>query len=121
MNKKKTQKELQSQLKTVKSEISEMNTELNRKAKEIRFKKEMAANIQKEIDKYNNPKELVVSEHAYLRYFERVKGFDLEAIKKEILSEKVLSLMEKLGPSGHFPNDGYRVVLKDNTVTTILI
>ena len=35
--------------------------------------------------KLNNSENLKVSEHAIVRYFERVKGFDIEQVEKEIL------------------------------------
>jgi len=70
--------------------------------------------------RYDN-KRLGISEHALLRYFERVKGFDLKEIKCEILSDPVVALVDKLGPSGSFPNsNGYRVVIKNNVVVTII-
>jgi hypothetical protein len=61
-----------------------------------------------------------VSDHAFMRYFERVMGFDLEMIKQEILSAPILGFIQVLGGSGSFPNDGYNVVLKDNTVVSII-
>jgi len=60
-----------------------------------------------------------VSEHAIIRYFERVKGFDMEQIEKEILSAPIIDLIEKLGGSGSYPGEGYSVVMKDFTVITI--
>ena len=120
MNKKKTKKELQSQLNAVKSEILAMKTEIANKQKEFTLKQKIAKGLEKAIEVYNDPDEIVVSEHALLRYFERVKGFDLNAVKAEILSENVLSLVNKLGGSGYYPNNGYRVVIKDNVVVTIV-
>lgn len=63
-------------------------------------------------------KDPIITEHALLRYFERVKGFDLEAIRSEILNEKTTELIKEF-KSGKFPVNGYRVVVKKGTVTTI--
>ena len=96
----------------IKLEISSRNRELTAKEKELNELKKKLESLE-----YKSP---VVSEHAYLRYFERVLGYDLQEISKEILSEDVLALMETLGNSGKYPNKkGYRLVLKDNVVVTI--
>lgn len=65
----------------------------------------------------------VVSEHAMLRYFERVLGYDLEEIKKQILSEKTIEQIRVLR-SGRFPatHNGFHFKLrvKDRVVITVL-
>ena len=65
----------------------------------------------------------IVSEHALLRYFERVEGYDLEAIKKKILPEPVAQQIKTIR-SGTFPvgNNGssFRLRVKDHVVITIL-
>jgi len=53
------------------------------------------------------------------RYFERVKGYDLEDIKKEILTDQVKEMVSVLGSTGKYPNNDYQIVLKDNIVVTI--
>ena len=65
--------------------------------------------------------EVIVSEHAVLRYLERVKGIDLNSIKKEILSDYTLKFIEKLKGNGVFPNEkGFSLKVKDNVVITII-
>jgi len=65
-------------------------------------------------------KEITVNEHDLIRYFERVEGYNLEEIKNEILSEKIKEFTDTLGGDGTFPNEkGYKVLMKNNTVTTI--
>lgn len=64
-------------------------------------------------------KELVVSEHAMLRYFERVMGVDLEEVKSIILSETLQSQWKTLG-NGKYPLQGTgKAVIKDSVVVTI--
>lgn len=106
-------KNIVSQITNIKLEISGKNKELTLKEKELKIIEDKIANLN-----LVNP---VISEHAYLRYFERVLGYDLEEISKIILSEKVINLKDKLGNSGEYPNEnGFKVVFKDNRVTTIL-
>lgn len=66
-------------------------------------------------------KEPVVTEHAMLRYFERVHGFNLEQIKKDILTPEVTKMIKEF-KSGKFPVDNgykFKVVSKDKTIVTI--
>lgn len=65
-------------------------------------------------------KEIVVSEHAILRYLERVKGLDLDSIRKEIISEET-SIMAKAMGNGSYPiHNGFKVVIKDMTVVSVV-
>ena len=70
--------------------------------------------------KLENKETLKVSEHAILRYLERVKVYNIEEIEKIILSDSVKGLVEKLGGNGTYPNEGFSVVMKNHTVTTIV-
>ena len=64
----------------------------------------------------------IVSEHALLRYVERVLGYDLEVLTTAILTETVLAQIATVG-SGQFPVDScghnFIAVVKQNVVVTI--
>ncbi len=70
---------------------------------------------------------ITVTEHAILRYLERVKGIDIEEVKKEIVSAKTLAQINTLG-AGYYPcvykgeegDCAYQVRVKDNAVVTVL-
>jgi len=62
---------------------------------------------------------LVVSEHAILRYFERVMKFDIEEVKKKILPDEQESQIKVLG-SGTFVTDTHRLKVRNGVVITIL-
>lgn len=77
--------------------------------------------IHREIDQINSNGQLKVSDHAMLRYLERVLEIDLKQIEGYILSENIKSMVSKLGTSGKFPHEnGFQVVIKNNIVTTII-
>ena len=67
-------------------------------------------------------KKLVISEHAILRYIERVMGIDLEELKAKILPEDVLKKIKALeGVDGTYPcSEGFKVRIRDRTIVTIL-
>jgi septal ring factor EnvC (AmiA/AmiB activator) len=114
-----TLKQLQSQLGTVEGEMAALQTEISHKQKELQTKRKNAAELKQRINNFAKNGAPQVSEHAILRYLERVKGVDIKAIEKEILSAPVLELVDKLGGSGSYPNGNFSVVMKNNTVVTI--
>lgn len=61
-----------------------------------------------------NKKDLIVSEHAILRYLERTYSLDIEDIKKQ-LSEGLPT-----GVNGKFPKDGKTYIIKNNTIITVI-
>jgi len=63
--------------------------------------------------------EVSVTEHAMLRYLERVKGMDLEALRSEILTDNLKLQIETLG-SGKFPiMRGVMAVVRGKNIVTI--
>lgn len=65
-----------------------------------------------------NEHEPVVSEHAILRYLERVKGVDLDALKHEIMDDKTVENIKFL-KSGKIKRAEYDMVIQDNVVVSI--
>ena len=61
-----------------------------------------------------------VSDHAIVRYLERVKGMDIKAIRKEILPKHMSKAVSQLG-NGFYPvGDTHRVRVKGGVVVTVL-
>lgn len=123
-----TVKQLGSQLSQLNSDIESLKIELSNKQKELNTKRKNYEELKNKIDKLksSNNNEIVISEHAYLRYFQRVLKYDLDEIKNVILSDKVKNITKELGVNGTIPTgntdcDGkeFRVVLKNNVVVTI--
>jgi len=64
---------------------------------------------------------IVITEHAILRYLQRVKGLDLEAVVNEIVPETVEDAILELG-DGSYPVDGgtpYRVRIRNGLAVTV--
>lgn len=113
-------KGLKSQLKIMEGDAEALKIELGNKQREYTSKLNAIKSIKEQIEQHESNKRIKVSEHAIVRYFERVKGFDISDIEKEILTEDVLNLIDKLGGTGGFPNNNFKVLMKDYTVTTIV-
>lgn len=67
------------------------------------------------------PEEIVCSQHAFVRYFERVKGIDIQQVEKDIITDDIKNMVETLGGTGEFPHkEGFILVMKDKIITTII-
>lgn len=61
-----------------------------------------------------------VTEHALLRYLERVKGIDLEAIEREILTpERVAMIKSTISGNCALKVNGMKFVVLDSAVITV--
>lgn len=63
-----------------------------------------------------------VSDHAIIRYFERVLGLDLTDIKNELSSDRINAMYSKLG-DGKYPvsqGTGVRAIVVNNTVVSVV-
>lgn len=80
-----------------------------------------AAELQKEIDALAQARVgAVVSEHALLRWLERVHGVDLDAIRQEMLSGPTAGSIEFAG-TGEVKKGAATLVFKDRVVVTVKI
>jgi len=100
----------------IQKEISNLDIEINNfnKKKSIKYKE--LNEIQQSIDKMNPT--IIITDHALLRYFQRVLGYDLEEIKLKILPDKAREDILKLNTCNYSVN-GFSLVVKDNVVVTI--
>lgn len=112
-------KRLNTQLQKLTGEYEALKVEVEIKQKESTEKRRSINKLRCEISSIDNDKELKVSEHAIVRFFERVKGYNISEIEKEILNEDIVKAATVLGGGGTYPNDGYQVVMKNYIVTTI--
>lgn len=86
------------------------------KIKELR----LAINtMQKDVDRHKQPNGIYVSDHAVLRFIERVMGFDTEMVKERILTKELKKIIHING-DGHYPVEDFKVVVKGKTIATII-
>ena len=117
-----------SELKRIQTRIAEQTErvkEAQRKKseadKETKEEQEKLTKVKSALKKFNESNtEPVVTEHALLRYCERVLGIDLEEVKSKILSDQVRGHIDHFG-SGTFPNNGagFKVIVKKRQVVSV--
>ena len=91
--------------------------------KELLDKEKAAEKVLKDcrmqIDKFRRENEIKVSDHAIVRYLERIKGVDINAIKEEIVTDNIRKMVDTLGGAGIYPDRNHKVVMKNYTVVTV--
>lgn len=107
--------------------------------KELQYAKEKYLNSQKEyetklnifnkiknqifnLNKTKSQQKLNISEHAYLRYFERYLKFNLKEIEEEIFNgfeEDTLNFIKDSKKSTLIHPNGFKLIIRNNTVVTI--
>lgn len=60
----------------------------------------------------------IVSEHALLRWIERVEKHDIDAVRVRMLSPAVVEAIRFAG-SGKVRHDGVMIIFKNNTIVTV--
>lgn len=107
-------KDIKAMLKEKEALVKEVEA-IDKKMKKLR---EERSEYQKRIyrlEKFTTP--VQITDHALVRYLERVTGIDLEMIREDILSGRKEFLMGRKGRVTL--GNGYTVVIENNKVITI--
>lgn len=119
-------KKLQTLAATVKTRLDQKKELQRNLCREVNVLTNELKDIDKEIQEaslVNSP--ILVSDHAVLRYFERVLGFDIDEIKARIIPEEVQKQVDHFG-GGAFPVNNqddlppFRIRVRNNIVVTVL-
>lgn len=121
MKAKVTEKKLQSQLSQLKAEAEALRIQVSNTQRELNTKEKNIKALEESIARLGVKDKIKVSEHALLRYMERVKGIDIAAIEAEVVTDEVQRLVNTLGGTGTYPAGSHSVVMKNNTVVTVTV
>ena len=100
------------------AELSQINHEMKELAKRQSEAQKLINNLQEQI-KAISQSEPVVSEHALLRYMERVQGMDIEKTKREILTDERIQAIKFMRNGKIALPSGHSIVVRDRTVVTV--
>lgn len=109
------------ELAQLKHEATALLSEISRDASALDKKKAKYSKLSSQIrslKQTRSPDNPQVTDHAVLRYLERVKGFDIAAVRKEMLTPEVTSAIRVGAVS--LKRDGVEYVLQDGMVITVL-
>ena len=112
-------KKLQSLLVKQKSEIELIRRERQLIDERLSIAERNLRKTEDELKKMKTGNKIIVSEHAVLRYLQRIMELDLKAVENEILTDETLKQYRTLG-NGKYPiSNGCKAVIKDNVVITV--
>jgi len=95
---------------------------LNYQIKQLEKQRDDSKKKKEQLAQRLKPKELIVSEHAILRYMERIEGVNIERVRKILLDPQIVNCHKKLGNNGEYPSTDSRfsVKIKNNVITTVI-
>lgn len=112
-------------VKSVKTELAHLEIEYSAERERFQTSQARMTELNKRRDILNKKLEkitakLTISEHAIIRYIERVIGINIDEITNKILTPEIEAMYNNLG-SGKFPIEGgkARVVIKNNVIVTV--
>ena len=114
-------KQLETLLNKTQNDFDVLNTKIANDQRVLASKKKAIENIKSQIQAISANKEITISEHALLRYLERVSKVDTESVKKTIITPELIKMVETLGGNGKYPVGNITLVMRDYVLTTILM
>lgn len=96
---------------------------LQKKKKQLADAITTAERLQQQIRIMQTSTKLKISDHALVRYLQRVEGLDTERIIASIISPVIIGYYSRFG-DGTYPIDtgsNIQVVIKDATIVTIIL
>ena len=114
-------KQLETLLSKTQNDFDVLNTKIANDQRVLASKKKAIENIKSQIQAISANKEITISEHALLRYLERVSKIDTDSVKKTIITPELIKIVETLGGNGKYPVGDITLVMRDYVVTTILM
>jgi len=114
-------KGLETRRNKLQAERKTLNIEIAEKQKESAAMKKKIDYLQSAIEKLKKktPSNIVISEHAMLRYIERVLGIDLNELQNKIIPSNKLDEIKLIG-NGTFSINNHKVTVKDGVVVTVI-
>lgn len=105
------QAQLDAEIKDLKTTVINLNKQISERT--IKFNA-----ISNEIKNIHN-KNPIITEHALLRYVERILHVDLEKVKKEILSDNNVKIINELRSCKIPINNKFKIVVKNKSIVTV--
>lgn len=104
------EKELLSEIEDIKNTKKNIEIDLSHKNNKLQKIRNQISTIQKEV---------IVSEHAVIRYIERVMGIDIKEIERIIVDEQTEKIIKEMKPKRLNRGD-FSILIKENQVTTVI-
>lgn len=113
-------RQLRSQLARHKADIATITGKIGALERDLKAKRTGQAKIEAQLEKLEAEAAVKVTDHAVIRYLERVQGLDVVAVRRQILHPAVIEAVSVLGGNGSYPHpDGYVLKMAGGVVVTV--
>lgn len=114
-------------IKQIKEELKEIDKEINKLLidrasleSKLKAKVDKKAELEEKIESIKKQSgQVTLSDHAILRYLERVEKVDVEAVRKKILTGQLKEFVAVVGNNGKFPIKGGKAIIKNGVIVTV--
>jgi len=113
-------KSIQVQITKIEEEIKNYNLQLQNIHLDITTKQQQMKKYQEELKKLKTSNDIIISEHAILRYIERVMKIDMVKLSNEIMSNEFKKGITTLG-NGTYPYNNHLLKVVDSVVVTVTV
>ncbi|NQO45295.1 hypothetical protein HO965_00720 [Streptococcus suis] len=116
-------KYLESKKVLLEAQLENLRDRKGQVGKEISLVSSKLNSVNQRIQALKGRSDLIVSEHAMLRYLERVEQLDVAILNRIIAEDEELQSVVRTLGNGIFPvkGRGFKLVIKDNVVETITL
>ncbi len=111
-------KGLQTRKHRIEIAIKELNNKISSDTRRLQQLKHELKKIKLAIKQAST--NIIISEHAQLRYIQRVLGLKTDDMKKAILPDAVRSQIKALGDGTYPVNEYFQIKVKNNVVVTLV-
>lgn len=113
-------KAIQVQITKIEEDIKRYNNEISDIQMNITTKAQQIKNYKEELSKLQTTSKdiIIISEHAIVRYVERVLKIDMAKLHKEIISDEFKKSVAKLG-NGTYTHNNHFIKVVDNVIVTV--
>lgn len=113
-------KSLRKRIKQAGVRIGELVDEKGKIQKRIREKNNEVRKLKGRLKELEGV-ELEVTDHAILRYLQRVDGLDVDGVKATMLTDDLRKQVDTLGGTGKFPGpNGTRLVMENKRIISVI-
>lgn len=113
-------KQLKTQLRLLKTKEKSLLTDVKEYQRQLSKHRELITAKELEISAFNESISIDVSNHALLRFLERVSGIDIDKLNSTILSDDLKQAVMFNKGEGTYDNGAFKACFKNYTITTII-
>lgn len=112
-------KKLESELNELGKEVDDLSLEVKSSSAKLEDKSSQLSELKDKLRCLKKAERIKITDHALLRYIERMLGIDVDKIRNEIINDKTRYQVYILGDGKYPVDNNHFAVIKNNTLITV--